>query len=330
LNDGIIITKRDRVADDYKLMGRRAVEDYYKRYHPFNQSRVLGLEKEIWIDLKNDGKFRLKGYIDRIGQTDDRTYEIHDYKTSGHLPSQQDIDSNEQLALYQIGLQNIWNDTKNVRLIWHFVMFDKEFVSCRTDEQIAALKARTIQLIETVENDKEFLPKESGLCEWCVYPDLCPKRRHLFKTEDLPANEYLNDDGVKLVNTFASLAIQKKKHQEKIKTLDEEIDKVKEAVVAYGERESLDVINGSDNKLKISKKQKISSPSKGSSERKELEDILREIGKWDEVSDLDIYALEKLVNEGSLDNAVFNKISKYLNITCKKSVSLSKLGGKEK
>jgi putative RecB family exonuclease len=324
-NDGVVITNKERTAEDYKNLGRKSIEDYYRRYQPFNQARILGLEKEILFDLSGDGKYKFRGIIDRIAQTEDGTYEIHDYKTSGHLPSQKDLDENRQLGIYEVALRSLWNDVKSVKLIWHFVVFDKEFVSTRTQEQLEELKSDTVKLIDQLENTKEFLPRESALCNWCPYPDLCPKKKHLYKIETLPANEYLNDDGVKLVNTFAGFVSQKKNHQEEIKKLDEEIDKVKEAVIVYGEREKIDVINGSDNKLKINKKQKISSPTKGSPERKELENILRQAGKWDEVCDLDIYAIEKIVNEGRWDKDITDKVKPFLEFETRTSVSLSKL-----
>ena len=168
------------------------------------------------------------------------------------------------------------------------------------------------------------------LCDWCAYQDLCPKKKHLCKVDSLPVNEYLKDDGVKLTNTFAKLAAEKKDYQKKIDGVDEEIDKVKEAVIAYAKKEGVEVIRGSDNKLKISQKQKVSSPPKGSPERKELEKVLRDINKWDEVCDLDPYALEKAVSEAIWDKKITDKIKKFLSIETKTSVTLAKLQDKEK
>jgi len=328
--DDVIVTKKDRTAQDYKNIGRKCIEDYHKRYYPFNQGRVLGLERSITIDLNEDGKYKLRGYIDRIVQADDDTYEIHDYKTSGYLPDQKHLDEDRQLALYQIGIGNIWNDVKKAKLIWHYVVFDKEMISQRTKEQLGKLKKDIVTLIDQIENTKEFLPNESGLCEWCVYPDLCPKRKHLYKVESLPVNEYLKDDGVKLANTFAKLVAKKKTHQDQIDVVDEEIDKVKEAVIKYAEKEDIDVIRGSDHKLKISERHKVSSPSKGSPEREELEGALRAADMWDEVSELDTHAIEKAINEERWDKKIINKIMKFLTIEDKKYVSLSKLQDKEK
>lgn len=197
------------------------------------------------------------------------------------------------------------------------------------DEALEKLKKDTINLIDQIESTKEFLPKESNLCEWCVYPDLCPKRKHLYKVESLPVNEYLNDSGVKLTNKFAELMAQKKEYQEKIEAIEEDAEKVKEAAIHYGEKEGVDVICGSDYKLKITQKQKISSPLKGSDKRKELENILRDAGKWDELSDLDIYAMEKVIKDKAWDKTILDKIQKFFTIEIKKNVLISKLKDKE-
>lgn len=329
-NDDVVIKKRERIAIDYRNLGRKCIEDYYKRYYPFNQARVLGIEKEILIDLDNSGRYKVRGYIDRLTQTEDGTYEIHDYKTSGYLPDQKYFDEDRQLALYQIGIENTWNDIKNVKLIWHYVVFGKEMVSRRTQEQLESLKNNTISLIEKIENTREFLPNESSLCEWCVYPDLCPKRKHLYKVEALPVNEYLKDSGVQLVNAYAKLATQKKEHQDEIAKIEQELDKVKEVVIKYAEKEDIEVIKGSDHKLKVTKKQKVISPPKGSPERHELENILREANKWEEVSVLDIYAIEKAINEERWDKKIINKIIKFLTIEIRKYVFLLQLYDKEK
>src|SRR5665648_470177 len=77
----IIIADKERKAKDYKEIGKKFIEDYYKRYYPFNQGKVLGIERLVMINLDDNGEYKLRGYIDRIDQTKDGIYEIHDYKT---------------------------------------------------------------------------------------------------------------------------------------------------------------------------------------------------------------------------------------------------------
>lgn len=137
-------------------------------------------------------------------------------------------------------------------------------------------------------------------------------------------------DNMRMSDFLNIMMAKKKECQGDIDKIEEEIDKLKEAVIKYANKEGIEVIKGSDNKLKVSEKQKISSPPKGSPERKELEKILRDINKWDEVSDLDPYAVEKAINEARWDSKTADKIKKFLTIETKTSVSLSKLQDKEK
>lgn len=323
-HENILIIKKERTADDYRNFGRKCIEDYYKKYYPFNQGRVLAIEKRIVIDLQGDGKYLVQGYIDRIDQKDDGTYEIHDYKTSGSLPEQSYLEKDRQLALYQIGIQNIWKDVDQVKLIWHYVSFDKEMSSTRSPEELELLKKDTISLIKEIENTKEFLPQESVLCNWCVYPDLCPLQKNNYRVDKLPINEYLNDDGVKLVNIFANFDLKKKEYKEKIKEIDGEMEKLKEAVIKYADSEGLEIIMGSDHKLKISEKQKVSLPAKNSEARKALEEMLRQFNKMEEVSILDTHTLERIIKEGDWDEDILKKIKNFYKLETVKLVSLSK------
>lgn len=323
-HENILIIRKERTVEDYKNLGRKCIEDYYRRYHPFNQRRVLAIEKRIVIDLQGDEKYLVQGYIDRIDQKEDGTYEIHDYKTSGSLPEQSYLDQDIQLALYQIGIKNIWKDVEQVNLIWHYVTFDKEMSSTRTKEELETLKENIIALIDEIENTEEFLPKESALCNWCAYPDLCPKQKHSYRVNKLSVHKYLDDDGVKLVNTYVQLDFQKKEYNEKIKEIENELDEIKEAVIKYAASEGLEVIVGSNKQLKISEKQKVSFPAKNSEGRKTLEEILRKLNKLEEVSTLDFYAFEKKIKNREWDYNTLEKIKNFYKEEVVKSVSVSK------
>jgi len=303
-HDKIIIVDKERKAKDYKEIGKKFIEDYYQRYDPFNQGKVLGIERPVIINLDDHGEYKLRGYVDRIDQSR--------------------VDEDRQLALYQIGVQSMWNDVYHVELVWHYVAFDKEIRSKRTEEELDELKKDTIDLIKKIEATREFLPNESTLCGWCYYKDICPLYKHEYIVGNLPANKYLKDSGVKLVNEFAKLDDKKKSYKVKIKEIDEELEEIKEAVIKYAGNIGVKVVIGSDHKLKISSSEKINVPGKGTKERESLIELLSRLNRWEEVSALDIARLKKVIKEEKWDSAILEEIKKYVEIETVKSVRLSK------
>ncbi|MEA3458438.1 MAG: hypothetical protein U9R21_07145, partial [Candidatus Thermoplasmatota archaeon] len=86
-NDTLVIVKKGYTKEDYLVMAKRYITDYYQRYKPFNHERTIAIEKRILINLDDLGNYKLMCYINRITKTDDGYYQIHDYKTSSHLPT---------------------------------------------------------------------------------------------------------------------------------------------------------------------------------------------------------------------------------------------------
>lgn len=173
-HDQVRIVKRDRPIDHYRQLGVRCLVNYYQAHKPFNHGQTLGLEHQVTTSLDADGRYRIQGYIDRLVSVGSGCYEIHDYKTSGRLPGQEEIDADRQLALYQLGLERMRPDAKEVELVWHFLAFGKELRSRRTPKALERLKRMTIALIDRIEADTELKPIKSSLCHWCAYQSICP------------------------------------------------------------------------------------------------------------------------------------------------------------
>jgi len=274
------------------------------------------------FSLDDAGKYRMTGYIDRFSLGGDFTYYIHDYKTSAYLPSQHDIDNDRQLALYQIGIQKRWPDIKKVRLIWHYLAFNTDLVSFRAPHSISKLKQDMKSLIDKIESAEEFPPAESRLCDWCEYPDLCPMRKHFYAVEALPTNEYLKEPGVVLVNKYAEL-------RGKASELNDELEKVKEALVEYARREGVELIKGSDIKARVKFDERLKFPGKSDKERQELDSVIMEAGKWMEVSQLDTTALTQVIKDDAWGKPLIDQVMKYGRTEETTSVYLSKLADRE-
>ncbi len=299
-HDNIVIVKQEYTADDYRRVGVKAIEDYYDRHTPFDSSKTLGLEKSVRIDLHGDGRYRLKGYIDRLSQRPDGTFEIHDYKTSGKLPSQADMDGDKQLALYQLGISDMWDDVVDVELVWHYLRFDKEIRSRRSKDELEALKQDTVTRINTIESrgeeESDFETNVTSLCNWCEYQSICPARRHLVETEKLPANQFLGEPGVELVNKHSELAAKIREASGQVDTLKKEQAQIEEAILDYADENDLEVVVGSEQHAIIQEKTEVKLPTKGEEPDifEELEKRLRACADWPEVSAPDMHKLKRI------------------------------------
>jgi putative RecB family exonuclease len=309
--DEIIVVKEEYSPENYRKMGEKFLTDYYKRHRPFDRGKTIGLEMRVILLLPN--KERLQGYIDRLDEVAPGHYEIHDYKTNSHLKSQAELDKDRQLALYAIAVRQQFPDAKKVDLVWHFLAFDKEMRSSRTEKELDALARKTAETIEKIEKTKVFPAKESALCPYCEYQEICPKRAHLFKTRALPENEYLKEPGVVLVEALWRL-------KEEAKLLDSEAEKIKEALLKFAEENKIDNVAGKDHLARVRIDEIVNFPAKG--ERADLIKILKKIGVWEEVSDLDQFALRRKIAAGEVDNS---KIEKFETRETRKTVSISKM-----
>jgi len=173
-NQDIKIIKQEFNSDYYFNQGIRFLINYFQTNHPFDDN-TIAIEKRVLIKLDSEGKYLLQGYIDRLVYNKEKNIlEIHDYKTGGFLKTQEELDNDRQLALYSIGIRDLFQDAKEVHLIWHFLAFNEKRISKRTFEQLVELKQETINLINKIESEKEFQPKTSPLCKWCEFRSYCP------------------------------------------------------------------------------------------------------------------------------------------------------------
>jgi len=173
-HDQVRIVKQDFSIEHYKGIGGRCLVNYYQAHKPFDRGQTVGLEHRVTSALDQAGRYRIQGYVDRLVRVQPGHYEVHDYKTSGRLPPQDQIDADRQLALYQLGVVGMWPDAGEIELVWHYLAFGKELRSRRTPEALERLKATTIALIDRIEADTEFRPIKSLLCQWCAYVNICP------------------------------------------------------------------------------------------------------------------------------------------------------------
>jgi len=173
-SEKILIVKKEKTPKDYFEKGIKFIIDYYTKHTPFNDG-TIELEKQVFLDLDTEGKYRIIGYIDRLVKNKQTgKYEIHDYKTASNLPQKEKVETDRRLALYSIAIKKIYKVEGNIDLVWHYLAHNQKIISTRTFEQLEQLKQETINLIKEIESTIEFPTVKSILCDWCEYKSLCP------------------------------------------------------------------------------------------------------------------------------------------------------------
>jgi RecB family exonuclease len=190
--------------------------------------------------------------------------------------------------------------------------------------QLEDLKKDIVALIRTIENDTVFEPKESGLCDWCEYPEYCPAKKHGLAVRNLPPNEYLAEEGVSLVNKFASIKVRMKDLKEQEALFEAQLDLIKEAAVQYARKNGITNILGSEFILKVVEESSLAFPRAEGEGRSDLEESIRKAGIWNDVSLLSLPRLVKMIKEEKLDENTREALMKHAANVCTASVRLVK------
>jgi putative RecB family exonuclease len=245
------------------------------------------------------------------------------------VPTQEDADQDRQLALYQLGIMQRWPDAKRFKLIWHYLATDKDIVSSRTEADLAALEKDVIGAIHRIEEESKLGRWEvriSRLCDWCEYKPICPAWKHPAAMEQLPANEFLADTGVQLVQKYAALEARKADLQAEIKTLAQEQAKIEEAAVAWAQKEDVITIDGPEHRLLLRSEEEFRAPTKSEDPFawELLRTTLKNAGKLEEVSTVNSAMLKFAVKRKKWPEDLIKSILGLVTSQMKKTISLVK------
>ncbi len=155
-------------AEYYFNKGIKFLAGYYQKNKPFIEN-TIDVERKILFPLDEEGEYLIQGYVDRIVLNENGEYEVHDYKTSDFIKSQEEVNADRQLGFYHLGLQEIFGKEKKVKLIWHFLANNKTIFSERTQEQLEKLKKDTLALIKKIESTTFWPVCGRKSCDWCEY-----------------------------------------------------------------------------------------------------------------------------------------------------------------
>lgn len=311
-DDKILIVKKDYTKDNYKSMGQRYINDYYTHFTPFDQMKVLGLETQDIMLLPDGNHYHVR--IDKLGCKGD-TYFVCDYKTNSSMKTQEEADKDRQLAMYSIWVKDRYKDAKKVFLLWYMLAFDKTVVSTRNETDLEKLQTETVTAIKKIEECKEYPLTITNLCSYCVFQGICPAFVHQNEIEtkiqgqksladfsNVGKKEIINistidDNGVKLVDDYSKLELEKEK-------IEEKIEKMKEKLIEFSKLKNAQIIYGTEKKLSIKEYETISYEDK-----EKLLELLKQKGLYEEYSMISYPKLNSKVLKNEIDKEII-KLSK--------------------
>lgn len=318
-HDEIFIVKKQYTIEDYYRQGLESLAKYWDRYFPFESEKTIALEQRVYLSLDDGDRYRIQGFIDRISRTPDGVWQIRDYKTKRKLPTKEEAAKDRQLALYQIGIQKMWDNTEKVELIWHYLLFDEEVKSVRSKKELAKLKVETIRTIQQAEEaiqKNEFPYRESALCDWCDFFDFCPAKKHLARVLPLAPKEFKEDEGVALADKYSELHAKRFALKKQIAEIEEEMAQVEEEIIRYALQFGMTRLYGSSRFLNVKIEETFRLPTNSNKAerpmREKLEVYLKNTGIWQDVSQLTPARLVNLFEAGTLQPKLQSGLSQYL------------------
>lgn len=198
---------------DYRPLGLEMLRNYYRAHVPLEE-KVLAVEQRFHVPLN---QHVLNGVMDMVSRDKDGTIVITDYKTSRTLPTQPDVDRNQQMAIYSHCAQQLYPDRPILTRL-HFLRFDFIFETKPTEETWLAVKHRLLDAASGIESE-QFDPSPGPICEYCGYVNLCPAMRHLFERQKKESEIFDGIDIAQAVREYVELKEDAKASRAKIDEL---------------------------------------------------------------------------------------------------------------
>jgi DNA helicase-2/ATP-dependent DNA helicase PcrA len=148
---------------------RNYLSGYYKNSYDKN-TNTLYLEKKFVINIGSKQEtFVVGGVMDRVDDLGNGKVEIIDYKTSENVPTQKEVDKNEQLTMYALLLNK---NPEDIVLSLYYFENQIKISTTRTKAQIEKAKKDLFEIKKEIEQS-DFNCSGHYFCQDCEYHDFC-------------------------------------------------------------------------------------------------------------------------------------------------------------
>jgi len=168
--------------EESKIQALKMIKRFYNEGFEYEKiGNVLALEQPFSFRLTPT--LKVGGVIDRIDNLELNKVEIIDYKTGNRIPSQRDVDENDQLSLYAMAISTIKDisfsrQVNDIVLSLYFLEEGTKISSKRSPKQIEQTKNKIINVAKELETtDFSPNPNRPFPCEYCEFRLLCDSWR---------------------------------------------------------------------------------------------------------------------------------------------------------
>ncbi|MCK4667040.1 PD-(D/E)XK nuclease family protein, partial [Candidatus Dependentiae bacterium] len=156
--------------EKYYNSGKEWLKTYFDKFISDKEwKKAVAVEKYFEIPI---GNYFTIGFIDMIYPCPDGTVEVIDYKTNPEVKTQEQVDKDLQLTLYQYVLEKLGYKVSNISLI--FMRFGEKVSTLKTPEDLLAFEKYFIESVAKAELEKEYKPQKNEYCNNCQFKSICP------------------------------------------------------------------------------------------------------------------------------------------------------------
>ncbi len=165
-------TKKQR--EEYYKIGKKIIKNFYEEFSK-NPPKILKLENDLALEVPFNLKIddnKIIGVIDRIDEKNGEVV-ITDYKT-GNSKDRLDAENKEQLIIYQIAAEEIFNISPK-ELTYYYLNDGKKVSFLGTEKEKIILKEKISEEIQKIKKSN-FQPTPGWQCKYCDFKDICDYR----------------------------------------------------------------------------------------------------------------------------------------------------------
>jgi len=273
---------------NYKTYGSEILSKFWE-IHSADFRMPVAVERIFYIDIEG---VKLRGYLDRVDKLESGGLSIVDYKSNQGLFTQDDVESNLQLTLYQLAAEQTWHLPVERLTLYHLRSNTPCSCAARDETRLEEARHLVLAVAKNITEGK-FSAIENQYCP-CDFAEHCPYyRQQIAPPEETDILRGMAVD--EAVEQYVSL-------QGHIKELGSQLEELKQMITNFCQAEGLNRVYGKEHAITYRLVDKT-----GFSEA-EVRALLEPEGLWHRVLSLDQSRLRQLITDEAVAKDVRHKL----------------------